>query len=167
VATYQISQLAERSGVPATTLRYYEQAGLLTPTRSPNGYRRYTDEALDRLALIRAAQHLGLPLADIRDLLTVRDGGQCATVRARLRPLLAARVATAQARAAELAASITRLSQARTATDPPPPPAPLVGEVVGPASDGDADGRVPQRPGYSRLTTDQPPPTRFEGPPGT
>ncbi len=124
MATYQISQLAERSGVPATTLRYYEQAGLLSPARSPNGYRRYTDEALDRLALIRAGQHLGLPLTQIRDLLTVREGGLCAEVRARLRPLLAARVATARARAAELAASITRLDQALTATEPPPPPGP-------------------------------------------
>ena len=55
----------------------------------------------------------------------------------------------------------------RPATDLPSPPAPLVGEVVGPASDGQADGRVPHRPGYSRLTTDQPPPTRFERPSGT
>jgi len=124
VATYQISQLAERSGVPATTLRYYEQAGLLSPTRSPNGYRRYTDDALDRLTLIRAGQHLGLPLTQIRALLTVRDGGACADVRARLRPLLAARIVTARERAAGLADSITRLEQALTATAPAPPPGP-------------------------------------------
>jgi MerR family transcriptional regulator, copper efflux regulator len=124
VATYQISELAEQSGVPATTLRYYEQAGLLTPTRSPNGYRRYTDDALDRLTLIRAGQHLDLPLAQIRALLTVRDGGVCADVRARLRPLLAARIVTARERAAGLADSITRLEQALTATDPVPQPGP-------------------------------------------
>ena len=124
MATYQISELAEQSGVPATTLRYYEQAGLLTPARSPNGYRRYTDDALDRLTLIRAGQHLGLPLTQIRALLTVRDGGACADVRARLRPLLAARIVTARERAAGLADSITRLNQALTATAPPPPPGP-------------------------------------------
>lgn len=124
MATYQISELAEQSGVPATALRYYEQAGLLTPARSPNGYRRYTDDALDRLTLIRAGQHLGLPLAQIRALLTVRDGGVCADVRARLRPLLAARIVTARERAAGLADSITRLEQALTATAPAPPPGP-------------------------------------------
>ncbi|HEX4255075.1 MAG TPA: MerR family transcriptional regulator, partial [Streptosporangiaceae bacterium] len=124
MATYQISQLAERSGVPATTLRYYEQAGLLTPARSPNGYRRYTDEALDRLALIRAAQHLDLPLTDIRDLLTVREGGPCAEVRARLRPLLSARITEARARATSAADSIARLEQALSATAPGPQPGP-------------------------------------------
>jgi DNA-binding transcriptional MerR regulator len=128
VATYQISELAEQSGVPATTLRYYEQAGLLTPARSPNGYRRYTDDALDRLTLIRAGQHLGLPLAQIRALLTVRDGGVCADVRARLRPLLAARIATARERAAGLADSITHLEQALTATAPLPRPGPCTSD---------------------------------------
>ena len=128
MATYQISELAEQSGVPATTLRYYEQAGLLTPARSPNGYRRYTDDALDRLTLIRAGQHLGLPLAQIRALLTVRDGGVCADVRARLRPLLAARIATARERAAGLADSITHLEQALTATAPLPPPGPCTSD---------------------------------------
>ena len=128
MATYQISELAEQSGVPATTLRYYEQAGLLTPARSPNGYRRYTDDALDRLTLIRAGQHLGLPLAQIRALLTVRDGGVCADVRARLRPLLAARIATARERAAGLADSITHLEQALTATAPLPRPGPCTSD---------------------------------------
>jgi MerR family transcriptional regulator, copper efflux regulator len=138
VATYQISELAERAGVPATTLRYYEQAGLLTAARSPNGYRRYDDTALGRLTLIRAGQHLGLPLAQIRTLLTVRDGAPCADVRARLRPLLSARIVSARERAAGLADSITRLEEALTATAPAPPPGPC-------------------RPGCGCLTTPSPP----------
>ena len=136
MATYLISELAERAGVPPTTLRYYEQAGLLPAARSANGYRRYGDDAVDRLALIRAGQHLGLPLGQLRDLLTVRDSGACADVRARLRPLLAARIAQARDRAAAAADSITRLEQALAATVPAPGPGPCdsaCGCLTGPA----------------------------------
>ncbi len=56
----RISQLAERSGVPATTLRFYESAGLLSADRTPAGYRMYGEDAVDRLAFIGAAKHLGL-----------------------------------------------------------------------------------------------------------
>ena len=136
MATFQISELAERSGVPATTLRYYEQAGLLPAARSANGYRRYTDDAVDRLALIRAGQHLGLPLTQIRDVLTVREGGACAEVRGRLRPLLAARITLARERAAAVAGSIARLEQALAATEPDPVPGPCdsgCGCLTGPA----------------------------------
>ncbi|MFI0729343.1 MerR family transcriptional regulator [Streptomyces sp. NPDC021225] len=55
----RISQLAERSGVPATTLRYYESAGLLAADRSPADYRLYGEEAVERLAFIGSAKHLG------------------------------------------------------------------------------------------------------------
>ncbi|WP_244318556.1 MerR family DNA-binding transcriptional regulator [Streptomyces brevispora] len=48
----RISQLAERSGVPATTLRFYETAGLLPAERTPAGYRLYGQDAVDRLAFI-------------------------------------------------------------------------------------------------------------------
>jgi DNA-binding transcriptional MerR regulator len=51
VSTMRISQLAERSGVPATTLRFYESAGLLPADRSPAGYRLYGEDAVERLAL--------------------------------------------------------------------------------------------------------------------
>lgn len=67
MSTFRISQLAEQVGLPATTLRFYEQAGLLPAQRSPAGYRLYDDAALNRLAFIRAAKHLGLPLEEIRD----------------------------------------------------------------------------------------------------
>ncbi|HEY2519993.1 MAG TPA: MerR family transcriptional regulator [Streptosporangiaceae bacterium] len=136
MASYLISELAERAGVPPTTLRYYEQAGLLPAARSANGYRRYGDDAVARLALIRAGQQLGLPLAQLRDLLTVRDTGACADVRARLRPLLAARIAQARDRAAAAAGSITRLEQALAATVPAPGPGPCdsaCGCLTGPA----------------------------------
>lgn len=87
---YRISQLTERTGVPATTLRFYEQQGLLPAQRSPAGYRLYDDSAVDRLGFIGAGKHLGLPLEEIRELLGVWESGLCVQVQDRLRPLLRA-----------------------------------------------------------------------------
>jgi DNA-binding transcriptional MerR regulator len=52
----RISQLAERSGVPATTLRFYENAGLISAERTPSGYRSFGDEAMHRLAVHRSGE---------------------------------------------------------------------------------------------------------------
>lgn len=98
----RISQLAERSGVPATTLRYYESAGLLTADRTPSGYRVYGEPALERLAFIRAAKQVGLPLDEIRELLQVWHRGACVDVRQRMRPMMSARLEDVTARIAEL-----------------------------------------------------------------
>ena len=73
----RIGELARHSGVPATTLRYYEQVGLVPqPRRTESGYRAYDQETLTRLAFIRAAQAVGLTLAQIRDVIAIRDGGR-------------------------------------------------------------------------------------------
>lgn len=100
----RISQLAERSGVPATTLRFYEGAGLLPAGRTPAGYRVYGEDAVERLRFIGAAKHLGLPLEEIAELLAVRERGACAQVKADLRPRIAGRLDAARRRAADLAA---------------------------------------------------------------
>lgn len=73
-----ISKLAAEVGVSTDTIRYYERSGLLPPAqRDPNGYRLYEAQEADRLRFIRGAQHLGLKLRDIRELLAVRDRGLC------------------------------------------------------------------------------------------
>lgn len=100
----RISQLAERSGVPATTLRFYESAGLLAAQRTSSGYRAYGEDAVRRLAFIGAAKRLGLSLEDIAELLAVWQAGACAQVKADLRPRVVARLAEAEQRADELAA---------------------------------------------------------------
>lgn len=56
MASYRISQLADRVGVPATTLRFYETAGLLSAERTPSGYRMYGEEAVERLAFISSGK---------------------------------------------------------------------------------------------------------------
>ena len=65
-----IKQAAEASGVSARNIRYYEQAGLLTPARNPeNDYRVYTDTDLHTLKLIRVLRTLDMPVEDIRAVL--------------------------------------------------------------------------------------------------
>ncbi len=108
----RISQLAEHSGVPATTLRFYESAGLLEAERTPAGHRLYGPQAVERLALIVAAKHLGLPLAEIADLLAVWETGTCADVQADLRPRIAARLQDAERRIAELSGFTSALTGA-------------------------------------------------------
>lgn len=113
----RISQLAERSGVPVTTLRFYEQAGLVPAERSAAGYRLYGHDAVERLGFIGAAKHLGLPLEEISELLGVWERGACAQVKADLRPRLAARLDQAEVRRAEVEAFIAELQQALTHLD--------------------------------------------------
>lgn len=113
----RISQLAEQSGVPATTLRFYDAAGLLPAERSAAGYRLYGQDALDRLDFIGAAKHLGLPLEEIGELLDVWESGSCAEMKAELRPRIAIRLAEAHARAAEIAGFISQLHRALTHLD--------------------------------------------------
>ena len=73
-----ISALAGSLGLSADTLRYYERLGLLPPAeRTAAGYRVYGEDAVERLSFISGAKHMGLRLADIKELLDVRDRGQC------------------------------------------------------------------------------------------
>jgi MerR family transcriptional regulator, redox-sensitive transcriptional activator SoxR len=64
-----IGTVAERYGVPATTLRYWEQIGLLPAQERAGGQRRYSLDAIRRIKFIRMASRAGLSLADIRTLL--------------------------------------------------------------------------------------------------
>ncbi|MGW1501920.1 heavy metal-responsive transcriptional regulator [Streptomyces mirabilis] len=73
----RIGELATTSGVPAKTIRFYEQAGLMPePPRTTGGYRDYSSDAATRLTFIRDAQRAGLTLAEIRSILALRDNGQ-------------------------------------------------------------------------------------------
>ena len=77
-ATLTVGRLAEAVGVSTDAIRHWEREGLFpAPERSAAGYRRYGPEALDRARFIRACQRAGLRLADIGDLLAVRDTGSC------------------------------------------------------------------------------------------
>lgn len=60
-----VGELAARSGVAVSTLHFYEARGLLSASRSAGNQRRYPRAALRRVAFIRAAQQLGIGLAEI------------------------------------------------------------------------------------------------------
>ena len=65
-----IGELAHAAGVPASTVRYYERAGLLTARRrSSANYRLYGQAEIDRLRFIKAAQATGFTLNDVAQLL--------------------------------------------------------------------------------------------------
>jgi Hg(II)-responsive transcriptional regulator len=69
-------QVAQRAGVNAQTLRYYERRGLLPdPPRTASGYRAYEPEAVRIVRFIKRAQELGFSLTEIEMLLHLADGG--------------------------------------------------------------------------------------------
>ena len=61
-----IGEVAARSGLAASALRFYEDQGLITATRTPGGARRYPRSVLRRLAVVRAGRNVGLSLPEIR-----------------------------------------------------------------------------------------------------
>lgn len=121
----RVSELAEAVGLTPDTIRYYERAGLLpAPSRTAAGYRAYEPDAVDRLRFVRGAQRLGLRLRDIRDLLAIRDTGQCPCEPAE--DLLRRRLAELDAEMARLTALRTQMvamvEALPTAECPPPSP---------------------------------------------
>ena len=69
-----IGQMSSRTGVKITTIRYYEQRGLIpSPARTEGGQRRYDEAALERLAFLRHARELGFGLNDIADLMALAE----------------------------------------------------------------------------------------------
>ena len=116
----RISELARATGTTTKTLRFYEDIGLLRPaTRTPSGYRDFDSDAIDRLDFIRRGQAAGLTLAEVNQILRIRDGGQppCEHVR----DLLATRLADLDTQIAQLLAlreTIARLGEAATHSDP-------------------------------------------------
>ncbi|WP_406426126.1 redox-sensitive transcriptional activator SoxR [Streptomyces sp. NBC_01589] len=64
-----VGQLSARSGAAVSALHFYEAKGLISSRRTSGNQRRYSRDALRRVAFVRAAQRVGIPLATIRDAL--------------------------------------------------------------------------------------------------
>lgn len=90
--TLKIGALAAQADVNVQTVRFYERVGLLeTPSRSPAGYRVYRLSDVSRIRFIKNAQHLGFSLAEIGDLLKLRQDRRksCRHVRAMVQSKMA------------------------------------------------------------------------------
>ncbi|GLY27251.1 MerR family transcriptional regulator [Kineosporia sp. NBRC 101731] len=74
MADVKISDLSTKTGVSARSLRYYEQQGLITAVRRPNGYRDYDDEAVATVLTIRSLLDLGFPSELIRTVMPCTKG---------------------------------------------------------------------------------------------
>lgn len=68
-----IGDVAKRAGLPPKTIRYYEEIGLITPMRDTNGYRRFRESDLHKLAFLGRARALGFTIEDCRTLLALYD----------------------------------------------------------------------------------------------
>ncbi|SOE98972.1 MerR family transcriptional regulator, redox-sensitive transcriptional activator SoxR [Burkholderia sp. OK233] len=77
--TITIGELARRSGVAASAIRFYEEQGLISSTRTEGGHRQYRREVLRRVGFIRAAQAVGLNLSEIRSVLETLPGQRTPT----------------------------------------------------------------------------------------
>jgi DNA-binding transcriptional MerR regulator len=72
----KISELAYQAGTTPKTLRFYEQVGILqNPERTSSGYREYDESVITRIQFVKAGQSIGLTLAEVRNLLSIRDEG--------------------------------------------------------------------------------------------
>lgn len=68
-----IGDVAQRSGLPAKTIRYYEDIDLIKPQRSRNGYRQFREQDLHKLAFLGRARALGFTIEDCRALMALYE----------------------------------------------------------------------------------------------
>ena len=106
----RISQISERTGIPARLLRYYEEQDLLAPARSTSGYRDYDDRDVEVARRVRLLLDAGLSTA------TIRTVAPCLIERAgRLAPLCAEIIDDLKREQARIEASIMTLAASRDA----------------------------------------------------
>lgn len=75
-----VGELAERAGVAVSALHFYEAKGLIHSVRSSGNQRRYARSVLRRIAVIKVAQRVGMPLAAIAEALNALPSGRTPTV---------------------------------------------------------------------------------------
>lgn len=97
-----IKQAAADTGLPAKTLRYYEEEGLIRPGRGANGYRVYDRRDVHRLRFLARARRLGFTIEECRELMGLWDDRHRAS--ADVKRLAEAKIADMETRIAELQA---------------------------------------------------------------
>jgi MerR family redox-sensitive transcriptional activator SoxR len=74
-----VGELSARSGVAVSALHFYEKKGLITSRRTSGNQRRYRRDTLRRVALVRIGQRVGIPLAEIAEVLATLPEGRTPT----------------------------------------------------------------------------------------
>ena len=130
-----IGDVSERSGLPAKTIRYYEEIGLISPLRGPNGYRRFRDSDLHKLGFLARARSLGFSIDDCRGLLALYEDKDRAS--ADVKRIARGHLGQIDAKIAELAAMRATLSHliAACAGDERPD-CPILSDLAGAGEDG-------------------------------
>ena len=119
----RISELADRVGVPTSTVRYYERIGLLSlPERTESGYRDYGEDDATRLLFITRARRMGLSCEQITELVPIWDGTNCAGAHERVGQLIADKKAEIAERVADLQRFSLQLDTVRAALEASAPP---------------------------------------------
>ncbi|HXN03459.1 MAG TPA: MerR family transcriptional regulator [Candidatus Acidoferrum sp.] len=75
-ASLRIGEVAAATGLRASAIRYYEDAGILPKPERVGGKRRYNGDTIDRITLIRFCRRLGMSLTDVRGLLAMPRGSR-------------------------------------------------------------------------------------------
>jgi len=118
----KIGELAAASGMTTKTLRFYDASGLLSPqARTANGYRHYGPDALARIDFIRRGRAAGLTLAQIKEVIDIRDGGHAPC--AHVTQLLATRLSELDQQIADFAALRATVAELHAAAATPEPAA--------------------------------------------
>lgn len=106
----RIGQVAQATGVPVKTVRFYCDEGLIkTASRSSGGYRLFDSSVVGELALIRALRAMDVPLSELRRILDVRRSGHCNC--GALKSSIQTRIRSIDQRLAELVAMKAELVQ--------------------------------------------------------
>ena len=131
-----VGDAAARSGLPAKTIRYYEEIGLIAPARAGNGDRDYSSDDIHRLAVLRRARNLGFSIDDCRQLMALyRDRSRASHD---VREIAAAHVSAIEEKVRELQsmrATLQKLIHACHGDDRPD--CPILDDIAGSAPAGD------------------------------
>ena len=103
-----ISDVANRAGLPTKTIRYYEEIGLIKPLRSANGYRAFRESDMHKLAFLGRARALGFSIENCRALLALWEDKSRAS--ADVRAIASEHLSQIEAKIADLSAMRDTLS---------------------------------------------------------
>jgi Cu(I)-responsive transcriptional regulator len=128
-----VGEAARRAGLPAKTIRYYEEFGLIRPERAGNGYRAYGEGDVHRMVFLKRARTLGFSIEDCRQLMALyQDRGRAS---ADVREIAAAHVRAIEVKLDELQAMRATLQKlVRACHGDGRPDCPILEEMAGEAA---------------------------------